>query len=50
MQLDPLEVVQDVPTRWNSEHAMMARLLRLRGPIILELSESDAVENLTTSE
>lgn len=50
MQLDPLEVVQDVPTRWNSEHAMMARLLRLRGPITLELSESDAVENLTTSE
>ncbi|KAH7936945.1 hypothetical protein HPB49_006505 [Dermacentor silvarum] len=50
MQLDPLEVIQDVPTRWNSEHARMARLVKLRTVITVELSESDAVPNLNASE
>ncbi|KAH7970439.1 hypothetical protein HPB49_006877 [Dermacentor silvarum] len=50
MQLDPLEVIQDVPTRWNSEHAMMARLVKLRTVITVELSESDAFPNLNASE
>ncbi|KAH7945702.1 hypothetical protein HPB49_014328 [Dermacentor silvarum] len=50
MQLDPLEVIQDVPTRWNSEHAMMARLVKLRTVITVELSESDAVPNVNASE
>lgn len=50
MQLDPLEVVQDVPTRWNSEHAMMARLVKLRVPVTVELSECETVENLNSSE
>ncbi|KAG0426906.1 hypothetical protein HPB47_025999 [Ixodes persulcatus] len=50
MQLDPLEVVQDVPTRWNSEHAMMARLVKLRVPVTVELSECETVENPNSSE
>ncbi|KAH6942679.1 hypothetical protein HPB50_009230 [Hyalomma asiaticum] len=50
MQLNALEVVQDVPMRWNSEHQMMTRLLKLRKPITVELSERDAVDNLTAAE
>ncbi|KAH7979350.1 hypothetical protein HPB49_009126 [Dermacentor silvarum] len=50
MQLHPLEVIQDVLMRWNSEHAMMARLVKLRTVITVELSEPDAVPNLNASE
>lgn len=50
MGIDPLEVMQDVPTRWNSEHAMMSRLLELRTAISAEPSESDSVENLSSAE
>ncbi|KAH7986058.1 hypothetical protein HPB49_026139 [Dermacentor silvarum] len=50
MQLDPLEIMQDVPTRWNSKHATMARLVKLRTVITVELSESDAVPNLNASD
>lgn len=50
MNLEPLEVVQDVPTRWNSEHAMMKRLVKLRVPVSVELSECDTVEPLSASE
>lgn len=50
MRMQALEVIQDVPTRWNSEHAMLARLLKLRAPISVELSESDSVENLSAQE
>lgn len=43
--MQSLEVIQDVPTK-NSEHAMLARLLKLRAPTSVELLESDSVENL----
>ncbi|KAM7293079.1 hypothetical protein ISCGN_026209 [Ixodes scapularis] len=50
MNLEPLEVVQDVPTRWNSEHAMIKRLVKLRVPVSVELSECDTVEPLSAGE
>ncbi|KAH9361287.1 hypothetical protein HPB48_006849 [Haemaphysalis longicornis] len=50
MQLNPLEVVQDVPTRSNSEHQMITRMLKLRKPITMELLECDGVDNLTAAE
>ncbi|XP_070386227.1 zinc finger BED domain-containing protein 4-like [Dermacentor albipictus] len=50
MGLEPLEVIQDVATRWNIEYEMMSRLLKLRVPISLNLSEQDTLENLTSSE
>ncbi|KAH9368589.1 hypothetical protein HPB48_004060 [Haemaphysalis longicornis] len=45
-----LEVIQHVVTRWNSEHAMLAMLLKLWAPISVELSESDSVEKLSAQE
>lgn len=50
MGLDPVEVIQDVVTRWNSEYAMMARLLKLRRPISVDLSEQDTMEDFTSTE
>ncbi|KAH9366723.1 hypothetical protein HPB48_008776 [Haemaphysalis longicornis] len=50
MPMQALEVIQDVPTHWNSEHAMLVRLLKLWAPIAVELSGSDSVENLSAQE
>lgn len=50
MGLEPLEVIQDVCTRWNSEYEMMCRLLKLRQAISVDLSGQDTIENLTCSE
>ncbi|KAH9365830.1 hypothetical protein HPB48_013366 [Haemaphysalis longicornis] len=49
MHMAQQEVIQDVPTRWNCEYAMMERLVELRAPISLELCESD-VDNLSSTE
>ncbi|KAH7955589.1 hypothetical protein HPB52_001675 [Rhipicephalus sanguineus] len=46
----PLELVLDVPTRWNSEFAMLARLLKLKTAVTIDLTENDSVENLTNGE
>ncbi|KAH8033450.1 hypothetical protein HPB51_012903 [Rhipicephalus microplus] len=36
--------------KMNSKHEMMSRLLKLRKPITMELSECDGVDNLTMAE
>lgn len=38
MPMQALEVILDVPTRSNSDHETLARLLRLRAPIFVEPS------------
>ncbi|KAH9364184.1 hypothetical protein HPB48_022894 [Haemaphysalis longicornis] len=49
MQLNALEMVH-VLMRWNSEHQMMTRVLKLRKPITVELLECDGVDKLTAAE
>lgn len=49
MLLDCLEVVHDIPTRCNSEHAMMTRLLYFRTPIMVRLTVCDTIENLNST-
>ncbi|KAL3220223.1 hypothetical protein MRX96_030045 [Rhipicephalus microplus] len=49
MHMAQHEVIQDVLTRWNSEYAMMERLVELCAPISVELCDSD-VDNLSSRE
>lgn len=37
---EPVDVVQDVPSRWNSTYDAMERLVRLKNPLTLALMDS----------
>ncbi|KAH7955965.1 hypothetical protein HPB52_005298 [Rhipicephalus sanguineus] len=51
MELSVLELIQDVQTRWNSEHDMLTRLVQLKEAICLELATSETtVPNLAPQE
>ncbi|KAH7966083.1 hypothetical protein HPB49_013625 [Dermacentor silvarum] len=39
----PLKLIQDVPTRWNREFAMIACLLKLKTAVTIDLTENDSV-------
>ncbi|KAH9367766.1 hypothetical protein HPB48_014051 [Haemaphysalis longicornis] len=50
-ELPTLKLIQDVETRWNSEHDMLPRLLQLRAAVCLELATSDTtIASLTPQE
>jgi len=38
MNLPPLKVKQDVPTRWNSSFIMMERLVNIKAPLSATMS------------
>nr|XP_004207508.1 zinc finger BED domain-containing protein 4-like [Hydra vulgaris] len=48
--LDPLCLVQDVPTRWNSTYLMLDRLNKLKIPVQLYLAESSDLMPFSTLE
>ncbi|XP_037509357.1 zinc finger BED domain-containing protein 4-like [Rhipicephalus sanguineus] len=41
MELPSIGLIQDVDTRWNSEHAMLSRLVQLRDAVSLEIATSE---------
>jgi hypothetical protein len=47
LNLTPTQLIQDVPTRWNSSFYLLKRLVELRKPVSLYCSENDTVTNLT---
>ena len=47
LNLTPTQLIQDVPTRWNSSFYLLKRLMELRKPVSLYCSENDTVTNLT---
>lgn len=51
LELPALKLIQDVETRWNSEHDMLSRLLQLKAAVCLELATSDTtIASLTPQE
>jgi hypothetical protein len=46
----PLLLVQDVPTRWNSSYLMVERVVKLKRPIQLYLSDHDNLPTITANE
>ncbi|KAK2579106.1 hypothetical protein KPH14_000884 [Odynerus spinipes] len=46
----PLQVIQDVNTRWNSQYDMMKRLMEIRIPLSIVLSEPGMPDNITSRE
>ena len=46
----PLLLVQDVPTRWNSAYLMVERVVRLKRPIQLYLSDHNNLPTITANE
>lgn len=51
MDKDPLHLVQDVDTRWNSQSLMLSRLLNLKEAISVELAaSSNSTDGLSSAE
>lgn len=50
MKLPMLNVVQEVDTRWNSEFAMLERLLILKDPLSQIMIDYDVITGFTASE
>ncbi|KAG0420885.1 hypothetical protein HPB47_003201 [Ixodes persulcatus] len=51
MELPSTSLIQDVETRWNSEHAMLSRLVQLKDAVSLEMATSETSVNcLSASE
>ncbi|XP_064465294.1 zinc finger BED domain-containing protein 4-like [Ornithodoros turicata] len=44
----PLHLIQDIDTRWNSEYAMLRRLLELREPITLDMAKHGSLVDCLT--
>ena len=45
-----LKLLQDVATRWNSEFFMIYRLLELKQPMCIALSQIEEVEEISKGE
>lgn len=48
--LEPLLLVNDVPTRWNSAYLLLNRLLKLKRAVQRYMTEHDELPNITSNE